>query len=178
MNELNYTFEEYLKFDRSNLTKSEYLKGQILAMPGGTFRHNLLSVNILNLISRCGDKNNCLVFGSDMKLYIPNCRMSVYPDAMMVCQTPQYKDEDILLNPTIIVEVLSPSTENYDRNVKLPCYQTITSVEAIALVSQKSKKIEVFSRKNNWKLESFTEGDFQLYDCEINMNELYKNITF
>ncbi|MCG9129442.1 Uma2 family endonuclease, partial [Candidatus Poribacteria bacterium] len=139
-----YTPEEYLIKERSADFKSEYRDGDIVAMPGASRQHNLITVNIssglhIQLIDR-----SCEVYTNDMRVKVSDTGLYTYPDVVVVCEEPNFEDNnfDTLLNPTVIVEVLSPSTETYDRNEKFTSYQTLESLQEYILVSQNNKVVE------------------------------------
>ena len=175
-----YTFEDYLSYDRSNLLRSEFKQGKIYALPGGTSRHNLLTNRLGMAFFPCAEKQNCLVYGSDMRLYIPDCQLSAYPDMMVVCDTPAFYEDkkDILLNPRIVAEVLSASTAMYDRKTKMPCYFTIPTTQVVILVAQDHQEIEVYRRASDWEKESYYTGDIEIDGCTINVEFVYKNTDF
>ncbi|MCC5944730.1 MAG: Uma2 family endonuclease [Bernardetiaceae bacterium] len=179
--QIQHTFEDYLRYDRSNLLKSEYRKGNIYAMPGGTFKHSLLTSRLANAFyNSCADAQGCLIASPDMRLYIPNCQLSAYPDMMVVCDKPEFYEgkKDVLLNPRIVAEVLSKSTEMYDRQTKMPCYFTIPTTDFVLMIAQDHQEIEVYRRSTNWQKESYLEGDIQIDGCTINVDFVYKNTDF
>ncbi len=176
-----HTFEDYLRYDRSNLLKSEYRKGEIYAMPGGTFKHSLLTSRLANAFyNACAEQKACLIASPDMRLYIPDCQLSAYPDMMVVCGKPEFYGDkkDTLLNPRIIAEVLSASTERYDRQTKMPCYFTIPTTEVVILLAQDTQEMEVYRRENDWQKEAYLGGDVLIDACTINIDFVYKNTDF
>src|SRR5689334_162006 len=108
--------QEYLRLERQAETKSEYLDGEMVAMTGGTLRHNRIITNVVRELSNQLHERTCEVFPNDLRVRIPSTNAYVYPDTTVVCGEPRVEDSyhDTLLNPTLIVEVLSPSTEGYD----------------------------------------------------------------
>ncbi|MCU0446734.1 MAG: Uma2 family endonuclease [Microscillaceae bacterium] len=179
----NYSIEDYLRLERNATLKSEFYKGEILTMPGASANHNIVTARLLSYFSLCAEKkDNCVAYSNDMLFYSPICPLSAYPDFMVVCGEPQYlegAENYTLTNPILVGEVLSDSTENYDRNVKLPCYLASPSVEVVILASQKEAKIEVYHKINGNALPHiYTQGKFWVLDCELEMERIYKNIKF
>lgn len=141
--------EEYLTRERTAGFKSEYYDGIIYAMSGASPPHNLIVTNVLRELSQQLRKTPCLVFPSDMKVRLPDSRKYFYPDVSVVCDAPVYADDrkDVLLNPLVIVEVLSESTAAFDRGEKFQSYQRIKSLQEYLLVSQDKMLIERFERR-------------------------------
>lgn len=179
------TPDEYLIMEREAEFKSEYRNGQIIAMPGASRQHNLISVNISsNLHLQLLDRG-CEVYANDMRVKVSDTGLYTYPDVVVVCDEPQFEDNhvDTLLNPTVIVEVLSPSTETYDRNDKFMSYQTLESLQEYILVSQKSVGVEQYVRQNGtWILRDFRtlEDVLQLasIECSLVLQAVYAKVKF
>jgi Uma2 family endonuclease len=150
--------EEYLALDRAAEFRSEFLDGEIIAMSGGSARHSKLQVNLTLEIETALRGTPCQTFSADLRVRV-SPRMYTYPDLTVVCGKPVLADErqDILLNPTVIVEVLSPSTEHYDRGVKFQCYRGIESLRDYILVAQDQIRIEQYTRgeANTWTLRDY-----------------------
>jgi Uma2 family endonuclease len=178
----NFTLEEYFDFNAQSPFKNEYFQGEILAMPGATDNHNVITTRIASALDQCIEEKDrdCYVYTHDMQLHIPVCRLTVYPDLMVRCGQAEYlegKENLILLNPVIIGEVLSSSTEKYDREHKLPCYMTIPSVEIVFLASQKEKKIEVFRKVNKWDREVYeADNTLIINECMLDLQRIYKRL--
>ena len=180
-----YTPEEYLIKERSADFKSEYRDGDIVAMPGASRQHNLITVNIssglhIQLIDR-----SCEVYTNDMRVKVSDTDLYTYPDVVVVCDEPHFEDNnfDTLLNPTVIVEVLSPSTESYDRNEKFTSYQTLESLQEYVLVSQNNRSVEQYIRKGEeWSLTLFrsVEDVMQLasIECKLALRAIYAKVKF
>ena len=132
------TPEEYLAFERKATTKHEYLNGQIVAMSGASFAHTFITANIANQLYNQLIGGECRVVTSDMRVKASKTESYFYPDVVVICGEPLAEDNvfDTLLNPTVIVEVLSPSTEAYDRGEKFEHYKQIASLKEYLLVSQ------------------------------------------
>lgn len=178
----NFTLEEYFSFNAQSPFKNEYFQGEILVMPGSSDNHNVITTRIASAFDQCIEEkdSNCFVYTHDMQLHIPVCRLTVYPDLMIRCGEAAYmegKEKLILLNPCIVGEVLSDSTEKYDRENKLPCYMTIPSVEVVFLASQKEKKIEVFRKVNQWDREVYEDDAIlEIMECRLDMQRIYKRL--
>ncbi len=180
------TPEEYLERERQAEYKSEYYNGEIFAMSGGTHNHSLLTSNFIAVLNVALRGTGCLVFTSDLRVHIPAVGLYTYPDVSVVCGEVDLLDDmhDILLNPVLLVEVLSPSTESYDRGKKFAFYRSITSLKEYALVSQRQKLVEVFRKneENLWVLHETDEarGTVELASvgCALQLDDLYANVTF
>jgi Uma2 family endonuclease len=156
------TAEEYLAIDRAAEFRSEFLDGEIVAMSGGSLRHSALQIDLALEVGSALRGTACGVFSSDLRVMV-SPRMYAYPDLTVVCGKPVVADdrEDILLNPRIIFEVLSPSTEYYDRGVKFRWYREIESLTDYILVDQDEIRIEQFTRGvvNTWTLHDYQRPD-------------------
>ena len=179
------TPEEYLVMEREAEFKSEYRDGQIVAMPGASRQHNLIAGNIFGHIFIQFLDRTCEVYANDMRVKVSDSGLYTYPDIVAVCDEPRFEDNhfDTLLNPTVIVEVLSPSTENYDRHDKFLSYQTLESLQEYILVSQNGVHVEQYIRQNgNWTLREFRSLDdvFQLasIECELALRAIYAKVQF
>ncbi len=147
----HWTVEEYLAFERQSETKHEYLDGEIFAMSGASRVHNRISWNITVALDPQLESQECEGFAADMRVHIPATERYTYPDIVVVCGEPQFEDAelDTLLNPTLIIEILSPSTEDHDRGRKLFDYRSIPSLETILLVAQSQVHIEQIARQDD-----------------------------
>src|SRR5437868_4198758 len=122
------TPEEYLEFERAAESKHEYYNGHVYAMAGASWRHVMISGNIARLLGKQLQHRPCYVCSNDLRLNTSAGGLYTYPDVVVTCGEPKLLDSDILLNPTLIVEVLSPSTEAYDRGFKFQQYRRVTSL--------------------------------------------------
>ena len=149
------TEEQYLAIDRAAEFRSEFLDGEMIAMSGGSMRHARLQQNISSELYICLRGTQCEAFGPDFRVRVSR-RMYTYPDVPVVCGKPLLADErqDVLLNPAVIFEILSPSTEKYDRGVKFQHYRTIDSLKDYILVAQDAARVEHYTRAddNTWTL--------------------------
>lgn len=178
------TPEEYLAVERRSETRSEYLNGEMFAMTGGSRNHNLIVLNIGRELSFQLKKRTCEVYASDQRVRVPATGLYTYPDVTVVCDEPQFEDEelDTLLNPTVLVEVLSPTTEAYDRGKKFEHYQTIPSLSEYLLVAQTSFRVEQYLRQdgNRWLLSAATGLGERIalpsIQCELVLAEVYEKV--
>lgn len=182
-----YTPEQYLALEREAEYKSEYIHGQIYAMAGASEEHNLIAGNILAAMHAQFRGRPCRVYTSDMRVKVNAGDMYTYPDVVAVCGEPRFEDRhvDTLLNPTVIVEVLSPSTEAYDRGVKFARYRRIESLLDYILVSQDRALVEHFVRHGDggdqWLLTEISgpEGSLHLASvgCAISLRDIYDKVS-
>lgn len=144
-----YTFREYLSHEAASNTKHEYLDGQIFAMAGGTPEHSALIASVTTHLSNQVRGGNCRVHMSDLRIRVEQTGLATYPDVAVVCGTWKRDPEDpnTILNPTVLVEVLSPSTEAYDRGEKLEHYRSIPGLRACLLVAHDRREIELWLRE-------------------------------
>jgi Uma2 family endonuclease len=180
------TPQEYLTRERQATSKSEYLNGQVFAMAGASPQHAILSKNLVVALDPQIWRKGCQVYGSDMRVRVESTNLYTYPDVSVVCGKAQFdaKDLDVLLNPVLIAEVLSPTTERYDRVGKFSMYSGITSLREYVLVSQSSVKVERYLRRpgGQWLL---TEA-LRLQDsiklasvpAVLKLRDLYRQIEF
>ncbi len=173
--------EEYLTLEKNATFKSEYHAGEIINMAGASQNHNLIVGNIITEMNICLKKKKCNVYPSDFLVHLPLVDKFVYPDVSVVCGEVILGDKkqgiDVLCNPTIVIEVLSDSTELYDRTEKFSAYQTLPSLQQYILVNSKKKQIEIFNRtkENNWLLvtENNPTKKIKIGECEILLEDIY-----
>jgi Uma2 family endonuclease len=181
-----YTIEEYLDLEAQSEEKNEFLNGKIITMPGGTVNHSLIATNITTALNIALDETEHIVLNSDIKIHIPRFRHFVYPDAVVICKAIEYYENrrDIILNPILIVEVLSSSTEDYDKNSKFIKYRTIPSFKEYVLVSQDEPFITSFFHKDEktWieeNVDDLTKGIFlPSLNIELPLAKVYKGVKF
>jgi Uma2 family endonuclease len=182
--EYRLTPDEYLRMERAAELKSEYDDGVVMAMSGASWRHNLIvTALVMGLGSRVGD--GWFVLSNDMKVRVLNPTRFFYPDVAVVCDRPQFADDerDVLLNPLIVIEVLSETSELYDRSRKFLSYQEIASLQEYVLVSQESALVEHFRREaDHWV---YTKSDsleaavaLPAVGCELPLREIYAQVDF
>ena len=183
--EILMTSEEYIVKKRKAEFKSEYRNGQIVAMPRANRQHNLITGNILYGFHRQLLEQADEVYTNDMRVRVSDSSLYTYPDVVVVCDEPRFEDNhfDTLLNPAVIVEVLSPSTEDYDRHDKFLSYQTLESLQEYILVSQSGVHVEQYVRQNgNWTLKEFRSLDDMLVlasiECQLALRAIYAKVKF
>lgn len=179
-----YSSAEYLELERQSETRHEYVDGEIYEMAGASQRHNRISVNMVRLLDNQLLERDCNVYGSDMRVKITATEKYTYPDVVAVCGEEFFEDknEDTLLNPMLIVEVLSKSTEAYDRGGKFEYYQTIESFQEYVLIAQEPFRVEQFVRKDTsiWTYFEFRKPDdvvkLNSINCELSLKDIYHKI--
>jgi Uma2 family endonuclease len=179
---IHCTPEEYLARDRFAEFKSEYLEGRVVAMtPGGSVPHNFITGNVYSGLLARFEGRPCHVFFSDLRVRFGAGRDYTYPDVMALCETPSYEDavQDTILNPSLIVEVLSPSTEAHDRGTKFSGYKALESLRHYVLISQDELKVEVFSRQGElwaYSVETSLDAsiDLDAIGCGLPLREIYR----
>ena len=177
------TPEEYLAFERKATTKHEYLNGQIVAMSGASFAHNFLTMNTANQLYNQLIGGECQVATSDMRVKVTQIDSYFYPDVVVVCGEPRAEDDtfDTLLNPTVVVEVLSPSTETYDRGEKFEHYQQIASLKEYVLISQDKIRVEHYYRQETGWMQTEFRGledvlSLLSIGCELRLQDVYRRV--
>lgn len=180
-----YTIEQYLQLERAGDQKHEYLDGQIYAMAGNSEIHNLISAHILGILYGQLRKRPCRAYPSDMRVKVARSKLYTYPDISIVCGPSLFDDAqtDTLLNPTVVFEILSPSTESYDRGKKFEHYRSLPSLQEYILISQSSYLVEQFVRQNEhvWLLTLHNALDHQLHlqsgGASLLLEDIYENIV-
>jgi Uma2 family endonuclease len=178
--------EQYLSIERQSETKSEYLSGEIFSMAGASERHNLIVANLVGEFRSQLKGRPCKVYPSDMRVKIRATGLYTYPDVTVVCGDSEFEDDhkDTLLNPTLIVEVLSESTEAYDRGKKFEHYRSVKSLSDYLLVAQEAASIEYYVRQEDgkWLLSPYKEAhdtiEFASVRCALPLREVYDKVVF
>ncbi len=183
-----YTLEEYLRKEAKSADKHEFINGQIIKMPYAKGPHNIISGNMIAEMKAAlkGLEKKYIVFPSDQKIYFPSLDSGVYADALAVCERPTYWDEEqlLLINPIIVVEVLSKSTKKYDRTGKFDKYKTLESIKDYVLIDPTKCYAEVWhqEKKGYWHETIITDMDaslpLQSVEVSIPMRDIYDNIEF
>lgn len=177
--------EEYLEIERQAETKSEYFAGEIFAMSGASRTHNLILTNTVISLGTNLKGKNCDVYANDMRVEVNPTGLYTYPDVVIVCGEPQFEDtqEDTLLNPTVIMEVLSKSTASYDRGEKFEHYGSLPSLTDYLLIAQDRAAVEQRTRiEQGWQL-TFHYGldavvSLPSIGCELRLSDVYDKIQF
>ncbi len=176
------TPEEYLRAERSAQSKSEFVDGNVLALSGASLSHNILVANLIMELGPGLRAKGCQIYPSDLK--VRQGSRFFYPDVSAICGEPEFQDDemDVVLNPSLLVEVLSPSTEKYDKGVKFLAYQQISSLQEYLLVHQDFALVEMYRRHSagSW-LYSRTDGlesGLEVLGVDLSLEALYNGIRF
>jgi Uma2 family endonuclease len=178
-----WTLAEYLQFERRSVEKHEFIDGEVVVIAAGSRNHNLLTARVTALLDNQLRATLCAVYSADMKVRAGNgC---FYPDAVIVRDEPQFADElsDVLLNPTVIVEVLSPSTAQYDRVTKFHAYQQLDSLQEYILVEAMARRVEQRCRQRDgtWDARVTMDADglidLSSIGCRLNVAAVYEKVT-
>jgi Uma2 family endonuclease len=177
---------EYLVFERAAHERHEYRDGEILAMAGGTYKHGLILANVIRELGNALKGKPCRALESNLRVRIPRTPLYTYPDASVVCGEPKYDPSDEALetitNPRVLLEVLSPSTEGYDRGAKFTRYRQIETLEEYVLISQDVPRVEVFLRHadGTWLFTAFsgleTRAKLAALGIELPLAEIYAGV--
>ena len=193
------TPEEYITFERkalpdAEIIRHEYINGELIAMSGASRVHNLITGNVFGELRTLLRGSRCETYANEMRVSTPTTTSYFYPDVVVVCEEPRFEDEvfDTLLNPIILVEVLSPSTQVYDRREKFAHYRQLPSLQEYVLVSQDKVLVEHYRRQEtqgtapvtgkDWIFTDFQELQESLpltsIQCELPLREIYERIVF
>lgn len=163
---------QYLEQERNAEYKSEYFRGEVFAMAGATKEHNSIVASLIGELYIYTKGKTCRVYPSDLRVHNPANSLYTYPDVTVVCGKEEYLDDtlDTLLNPQIIVEVLSPATEDYDRGTKFKLYRSIPSLQNYVLVSSTEQLVEVYTRNGDtWVLTTAKSLESHIHISSINL---------
>jgi Uma2 family endonuclease len=177
-----YTFRDYLRLEADANVKHEFLAGEIYAMAGGTPEHAAIAMNVGTVLNVQLRGRPCRVFSSDLRVRVLETGLTTYPDVSVVCGPLERDPEDAntATNPTVLVEVTSPSSESYDRGSKLGHYQRMPSLCEIVVVSHRERRIEVHRRDEDgtWNVETLGPGGtatLASITCELPVDEVYRD---
>jgi len=177
-----YTFEDYVALEAMSPVKHEFLGGHVWAMAGGTPEHAAVAVNVSTLLNVALRGRPCRVYSSDLRVRVLATGLGTYPDVSVVSGAAEYDPQDVnrhtVINPTLVVEVLSPSTDEYDRGEKLLHYQRIESLKEVVLVSYSEHRVQVWRREGAvWSEYTFSKGAAQLESlgCSLPLEEVYRD---
>jgi Uma2 family endonuclease len=183
-----YTFEEYLRREEKAVEKHEFYQGKIIKMPGGTDIHSEIAGNMIATIKVAVRPlpRKFKVYTSDLKIRIESLDSGVYPDALVICEKPEYWQDrhDVIVNPLVIIEVLSPSTQTYDRMGKFDLYKELPSFQEYVLVSTNNFSVETRFREEPdlWRIKTETNIEnvvnLRSLGVSISMADIYENIVF
>lgn len=178
-----YSLEEYFELEEKAAFKSEFRNGKIIKMPGGTFEHAQLSSNVVKILGKL-EEDNFEALNSDQKIFIANYGSIVYADALVLVGKPKFHEgnRQLLTNPTVVIEVLSDSTERYDRSGKFRKYQTLSSFQEYVLIDQKKPIVDVLHKEGerDWRMKTYIGLEEVIYlksiDITLKMSDIYKNV--
>ena len=178
------TAQDYLAWERRQETRHEYLNGQIFAMTGASRAHNVLCGNLLATLHSHLRGKPCEVYANDMRVKVSETGMYTYPDLVAACGEPRFEDQavDTLLNPILIIEILSDSTERHDRGAKFTHYRSLASLQEYLLVSQTECRIEHYLRQpgNHWLLTEYQDLRERIHlnslGSQLTLSEVYERI--
>ena len=181
-----WTAAEYLTFERESTVKHEFIDGQVVAMSGASRNHNLIAGNVTGLMFNQLAERPCEHYPSDMRVHVPATGLYTYPDVSVMCGEAELQDDefDTLLNPTVIIEVLSRSTERYDRGTKFRDYRSIPSLQQYVLISQDRPHIEYYTRQDDggWLLHDASGLDavveLSSIGCKLRLKDVYRKVSF
>lgn len=180
-----YSVDEYLELEQSSEVKHEYFDGEIFAMAGAKWGHNQVAGNCVRELGNRLKDRNCSAVPSDMMVFCPT-GLRTYPDVSIVCEEPRFEDdrELVLLNPLVLVEVVSDSTEAYDRGRKFENYKSIPSLQEYVLIAQDRMHVDhlALQSDNKWLITSYGEKDgpveLPALSCSLSLAEIYANVKF
>ncbi|MEI6778909.1 MAG: Uma2 family endonuclease [Chloroflexales bacterium] len=178
------TEAEYLDHERASITKSEYYDGHVYAMTGAKEPHNLIAGNVIASLHGQLRRKPCRVYPSDMRVKVVQTGLNTYPDVVVLCGVPQFVDEkhDTITNPIVIIEILSPSTERYDRGMKFRHYRSIETLRDYILIAQDRQHIEHYTRHENgqWLFEETSINEerisIQSIECVLSLEDTYEKV--
>jgi len=182
-----YTLEEYLTFDRESEGRYEFWNGEIFAMSGGSREHDRIMLNITQIFLHQLEGKNCQLFSNNMRIKVPSAPPYRYADASVACgkvEMDEFSGTDRLLNPILIIEILSPSTEAYDRGDKFTAYKSIQSLREYLLIAQHRPSISHYVKQEGelWTYREYDNLDnvIQLIsvDCTLALSDVYRDVEF
>ncbi len=182
----SYTLSEYLELEEKAEYKNEYVNGQIFPMTGGSTNHNTISLNLSSELNFAFKRQDYKVFMGDVRLWIPDKQIYTYPDVMVIEGSPRYYNNrtDTITNPLIIAEVLSKSTQGYDRQAKFADYRTIPGFQEYLLIDQTRIYVEQYAKtgEKRWELREYNAEDelisLSSVSLQISLKDLYNKVNF
>lgn len=181
-----YTIPEYLEMEKDSLEKHEYYKGEIYARAGAGYAHNIIFKNAFGNLFIALKGKSCQPYGSDLRIFIPENSLFTYPDISIICGNITKSDEDdqTATRPTVIIEILSVSTKNYDRGEKFLLYRAIPTLKEYILISSESIHIEhlAINKEGLWQLKEYNTPaekiSIETIDVELLLEEVYSGVNF
>jgi len=182
----HWSAAEYLAFERSHPERHAFIDGRIVLQAGGSRMHALICANTVSTLHRQLIDRECSVYGSDMRIAIPQRNQYLYPDVSVACEPARFADdyEDSLTTPTLIIEVLSPSTERYDRSKKFQSYQAVETFQEYLLIAQDALLVEHFVRHTDtlWSFDAHSDHSaiitLRSIGCVLALADIYAKVTF
>lgn len=180
---LGATFADYIACDEASEEKHEFVDGEIFAMSGGTVAHALIGTNVARALGNVLERQPCRVFGSDLRIRVPATGLATYPDVTVVCGKPMLDPENAhtITNPIVLIEVLSPSTEKYNRQQKFDHYRLLPSLREYLLISQDKQHISHYTRNadDSWTLRDIrppSELRLSSLECTLSLETIYQGV--
>lgn len=178
--------EQCLEMERASETKNEYFNGEVFAMSGASLNHNIVVSTVNTIVLPFLKGKACNMFGSDLRIHIPKNSLYTYPDFSIICGKPEMTDDikDTVINPSVIIEVLSKSTKDYDRGTKFNLYRSIKTLKEYVLIDSTSISVEVFTRQenNSWILTEFKQLSESFFITTIGLTlhlaDIYEDVVF
>jgi Uma2 family endonuclease len=178
--------EVYWELEAQSDIKHEYLRGEVVAMAGASVTHNIIVANFLRGLGNKILDKDCTIMASDVKVAIQSSKSFFYPDASVVCGAFEFHEDrkDTITNPKLIMEVLSDSTEAFDRGEKFALYRTLESLQEYALIAQNTTRVDVYSKKGDkvWHMRSYEENEepinLESLNLSIDLTEIYHKVSF
>ncbi|MBX3275695.1 MAG: Uma2 family endonuclease [Sandaracinaceae bacterium] len=176
-----FTFDDYVLLEEMSTVRHEFLNGEVWAMAGGSPDHAAIAANVIRLLGNALSGRPCRVHTSDLRVRVARTGLGTYPDATVICGRVEIDPEDgkrqTALNPTLLVEVLSPSTESYDRGEKLGHYKQIDSLREVMLVAHDERRVDLWRRTGRgWTQLSYREDEsvrLDSLDCTLSVDDIY-----
>jgi Uma2 family endonuclease len=183
---LKHTMEEYLVLEEKSVEKHEYYQGEIFAMAGASIQHNQITSNTHIAIGSYLQNKHCQIFQSDLKIHAATNSLITYPDLSIVCGAIETLEQhkQIVTNPSVLIEILSPTTQDYDRGGKFKLYRDITSLQEYILISSTETLVEKYTKQSNgtWVLQEYKTKDAVMHittiDMQLHVDTLYRNVVF
>ena len=177
--------EDYLIMERASQEKHEYFKGEVFTMSGASWEHNIIAKNISTIILPFLKGSPCDMLGSDLRIHIPENTLYTYPDFSIICGKPEVtdKEKDTAVKPSVIIEILSKSTKDYDRGSKFMLYRSIKTLKEYITIDSLSVSVEIYTRRENntWLLSEFKQlhDSFVISTIGLNLQlkEVYENVS-
>jgi Uma2 family endonuclease len=178
--------EQYLEMERAAETTHEYYKGEVFAMSGASWQHNVIAKNINTIFLPFLKGKPCDMFGSDLRIHIPENTLYTYPDFSIIPGNPETTDdeEDTIIKPSVLIEILSKSTKDYDRGTKFNLYRSIKTLSEYILIDSTSVSVEIFTRHddNSWILTEFKQLTdhfvISTIGLTLHLHDIYDDVSF